>query len=219
MESFFQKATDASGVILNAGPRGCRGFRVAPGAPSKNDTAANSAVKLKPGSFPVRVRERGTGKIIPLRNSDSVYFGYEFGAQQGFDLLDVENGDCWDVHLFDGPEDGMTAAGQKARVPVRIADTTAVPNGTPPTLATDGFPIRPGTLSLTTYFTGTPRVCTLWFRMLDGTWFATGETVDNTVVGATLYDSRQLAVPGDRFAWVATGAGQTCVIEASQEVG
>jgi hypothetical protein len=219
VEYFQARApTSSGGVILTAGPRGCRGFRVVPGVPSKND-AGNTSVKLRPGSFPVRVRERGTQKIIPLHNSDSFYFGEEFGKQQGFDLLDVEDGDCWDVYLFDGPEDGVTAGGKRRTVPVRVADSAAVPNAVNPTLATEGYALRPGMVSITSYFGGTARACTLWVRQLDGTWFNTGEVVDNTIVGAVLYDTRTLNVPGDRMYWSAAGAAQTVVVEAEMEVG
>lgn len=213
---WYPGSASSAGVILNAGPS-CRGFRVAPGVPSKND-ASNSALKSRPGSYPVRVRERGTNNIIPVRNGDAFYFAEEF-APQGFDLVDLEQGDCWDVFVFDGKADGVIPNGRKRTVPVRIADTTAVPNGTPPSLATDGWPLRPGVVSITSYFTGTPRLNTLWVRLLDGTWFSTGDTVDNTAAGAFLYDTRDLRVPGDRFYWQATGAGQTVIVEAEMEVG
>jgi hypothetical protein len=209
----FPGKADANGVINLACPVGCFGFLVTPGAPSKN-AAGNTDVKARPGAYPVTVRFRGGGEPIPIRNGHAFYFGSE---ARPFDIVDAESGDCWDVFAFETREDGMMLASQKASVPVRVSDAVAVSNAVAPTLITDGFALRPGTLNVTSYFGGTPRVNTLYVRLLDGTWFNTGETFDATA--GLLYDTRVIAVPGDRFAWVAAGAAETVIIETRQEVG
>lgn len=208
----FPGKADANGKILNAAPR-CFGFMLAPGIPSVKENAGNNV--LMPGSFPVRVKPRGSGEIIGVRNSHAFYFGEEFPS---FDILDCDAGDCWDVFTFDTREDGIMLASAKTLIPVRIQGATAVPTASP-ALATDGFAMRPGMKSFTAYWSGTARVNRLWvLPTAGGTWFDTGVDYDQTAT-TQRFDNFVIGVNGDRFAFVASGAAQSVALDANMEVG
>lgn len=203
---------DANGVILNAGPA-CQGFMLAPGVPSRRETG-NAGQTLVPGSFPVRVRPRRSGDILPVRNSHALYFAREFPE---FDLLDCDPGDCWDVYTFDSREEGIMLSGAKAEIPVHITDAVALATANP-TLATDGWPLRPNLKNFSVYYSGTPRVNRLWVRRLDLVWFDTGIDYDQTATTVRL-DRFEIGVKGDRWTLIGSAGAQNVVVEGSYEVG
>jgi len=193
------------------------GFRVRPAALPR--AAQDYSRSARPGSYPVRVRLDGAGESFLVLNADSYYFAE--GREPAFkflQLVDGDPGDLWQIDVFETRAEGQTPAGRPSRAPFELVPAgTSAPNVNP-TLATDGFPLRPGQRRITTYWAGTLGVATLWVRRLDGTWFNTLETVDSSG-GAQLYDTREVAVPGDRAYWRATGAGLTYALEVEAEVG
>jgi hypothetical protein len=199
---------NSSGVVVNAGPS-CWGFMLAPGVPSRNE-GQNSALKQIPGSFPVRVRFRGSKEELPVRNSQSFYFDKPCPE---FDIIDCDSGDVWDVYVFDSRNDGIMRSGNRVKVPVRVSDAVALP-AADPALATDGFPLRPNLTKFTVYFSGVARVNTMWVRQLDGTWFNMGDTYD---AAAQNYATFDIGVPGDRWILRPAGGTQTVVVEGAFE--
>lgn len=203
---------DANGRIVNAGGA-CHGLRLMPAVPSRN-APGNTNQKAVPGSFPVRVVPRGSAEPIDVINSDAFYFAREFPA---FDIVDCDAGDVWLVTTFDSRDEGQMASGAKAQIPVRIADSVALP-AADPALVTDGYPLRPNLRNFTVYFSGVARVNNLWVRQLDGTWFDTGVQYDQTATTERMVNFT-IGVPGDRWTLRPAGGAQQVVIEGAFETG
>lgn len=210
---------DSSGRILDAGGPG-RALCLRPAvAPTKAGGENVGAVQM-PGAFPVTVKLKGGGKAgtFPVINSD-VHFFAPGDAFKGFDVVDCDASDTWEVTVWEESPAGRFSAPTKALVPVAIQDTlTAVPTAAP-SLSTDGFPMRPGFKRYTLFFAGTARSHTLWVRKLDGVWFDTGIIVSDQTATTERVVPMDIHVPGDRFALRASGASQTLAVEGTFEVG
>lgn len=190
------------------------GFRLRPGAQPPN--AAGYSRTQRPGSYPVHVRIDGQGEPLIVANSDSFYFPKDrpFTFLQ---LVSAESGELWQVDVFEHRDEGQTPSGARQRVPFELAPTgTAVPT-TAPAAATDGYPLRNGQRSISTYFAGTLSVATLWVMLQDGTWFDTQDTADPS--SGPRFDARDIRVSARRFAWRAASASMTMTIEVDAEHG
>ena len=193
------------------------GFRVRPGALPR--TAPDYARTSRPGSYPIRVRLNGEGEPLLVQNADSYYFSDAKREEPAFkflQLVDGESGDLWHIDIFETRQEGQTPAGRPSRAPFELLPAGTSAPAANPALSTDGFPLRPGQRRITTYFAGAAGVATLWVRQLNGTWLNTLETIDSTVQA---YDTREVAVPGDRAFWRAAAAGLTMTVEVEAEVG
>lgn len=211
MRSHF--ATVKTGGVAEVGAPGV-GFRLRPGAFPPN--ASGYARTQRPGSYPIQLKLDGQGEAITVLNGDSYYFG-EAGGFRFLQLVNGEAGDLWLVDVFESRDEGVTPDGKRQRVPYELAPTgTAVP-AADPAAAADGYALRNGQKTITTYFGGTLTTATLWVMKQDGTWFNTGEVVDPT--GAPFYDTRDIRVSAKRFAWRAAAANMTMCLEVDAENG
>lgn len=190
------------------------GFRLRPGAQPPN--ALGYSRTQRPGSYPINLRIDGEGEVLTVANADSYYLD----PKKRFTFLQLVNGtagDLWHCDVFESTGEGQSPAGRPSRVPIELAATgTAVPT-TAPALAADGFALRTGQRRISTYFAGTLSVATLWVQLQNGTWFDTQDQADPA--SGPRYDTREVAVPGNRFAWRAAAGAMTMTIEAEAEVG
>lgn len=186
-----------------------QGFRVTPSLPGASDPRYD--VGNVPGQLPVSVQIDGVGELHHVANAD-VYF-----PELPFQLLDLTGCEpsSWYVVQTYTLAEGMVPAGQPARRAYRVAAAgTAVPT-VAPALATDGWPVRPGTQSLTWYATAGVS-CRLYVRSLAGNWVDTGVDLD---FSSEFVQTRLVDAPGDRVALKASAGGMTVELDASAEVG
>lgn len=191
------------------------GFRVAPAVP---DASSPSFSRVnRPGRLPLSVRMNNSGgEQLHITNSDARFFADAF---TDLFIEGAESGDWYCVEIYESRQEGIIPAASKAVVPVELAPAgTAVP-AVDPTAFTDGYPLRPGMKAITSYFAGTLQAATLWVRTTGGVWKSLADVVDPSAAGALAYDSRSIAVPGDRFYWRGAAAAMTVTIEAQMEVG
>lgn len=186
------------------------GFRIVPAIPAPGDAAAN--VNARPGRMPVIVRRNGTEEPLTCF-AEGHYFEERF---KFLDIQGAESGDSYLVQVFEAPRELVLPSARAGRQGhVLVPAGTAVPTAVP-ALSTDGFPLRPYQRRLTTYFEGVLTTATLYVRKLDGTWFNTNETADPTGANPR-YETREIAVPGDRAQWVAAAINMTMTVEAESE--
>lgn len=206
-----------SGRILDAGGPG-RAFCLKPAVkPRQSDVATEQPTQV-PGAFPVRVRFKGKGKRgeVLVLDSDVHIYG-EDDAFDGFDILDAgDDGDTWAVYVFEHPHAGLFRTGAKSVVPVVVQNTAVAVPTSNPNASTDGWPLRPGLKNFTAFFSNTARTNRLWVRQLNGTWFDTGQ---DFAAATDPMPTFTVDVPGDRFAFVASGANQNVRIEGKFETG
>lgn len=186
------------------------GFRLVAALPPQG--SPEFLVTNRPGRLPVIVRLDGQGEPL-FTFGEARFFGERF---KFIEVTGCEDGDCYILETFEHPRELVQPLARPARQGFRLAAAAAVSTSAP-SLSTDGYPLRPGQKRITTYFGGTLSVATLWVRQLDGTWFDTQDTADPS--SGPRYDTREVAVPGDRFAWRAASANMTQTIEVESEVG
>lgn len=186
------------------------GFRLVAALPPIS--APGYLVTNRPGRLPVMVKLNGEGEPL-FTFGEARFFAERF---KFVEVTGAEDGDCYILETFEHPRELVQPLARAARQAYRLAAAVAVATAAP-ALATDGYPLRPGQRKITTYFGGTLSVATLWVRQLDGTWFDTQDQADPT--SGPRYDTREVAVPGDRFAWRAAAGSMTQTIEVESEVG
>lgn len=195
---------DSTGSARDVGGR-AHGFRVVPGR------QVGAAVNVRPGSYPIRVTTDG-GQRFDVTSDEARLLGEPFNWLQ---LTGGEAGDVWRVQLLEQRHEAVFPAGQRSAVPVQVQAATACPT-IAPTLATEGFKVRPGTRAHTFYAAGVATTARLWVRSAGGTWVDTGEDLDFTANAA---QSRIVTNSADRVYLRAAAGGMTIEIDSEVEVG
>jgi hypothetical protein len=198
---------DANGVfrVVQSG----NGFRIAPALPAVTD--ARYTVDQVPGQLPLEVQLSGVGDWHHYGASDVQF------PEERFTFVDVRGAEpsSWYVLQTYERGEGMVPAGKANRRAYRVAPAgTAVPTVSP-TLATDGFPVRPGSQSFTIYSTAGV-VSRIWVRSVAGNWKDTGIDLDFVTEPTT---TRYVDAPGSRWALVASIGGMTIEVDGASEVG
>lgn len=202
MREFFV-TLDSNGKALDVGTRGI-GFRLVPARPQ------SAAVGTRPGSYPIRVKPDGGSTELHITADDT-------RRLESFKFLVIEGGeagDVWKVQIIERPGEHIDPPGQRGSVNVQVQPATPCTAGVP-TLATQGFKVRPGTKAHTFYASGVPEVANLFVRSAGGTWYPTGEELDftaNNVITRVVYNST------DRVYLQASGA-MLIEIDSEVEVG
>lgn len=206
MRTLIVKA-DASGACRSTA--GGFGFRILSALPSPADPGFN--VNERPGRLPVTVRLDGSSEPMTCFGE-----GHYFPARFKYlDITGAESGDVYLVQIFEDPRELVMPNARSGRQAFILQAVGTSAPAADPALATDGFPLRPGQRRITTYFGGVLGSATLWVRRLDGVWFNTADDVDPSA--GPRYDTREIAVPGDRAYWRAAGAGLTFALEVESE--
>lgn len=178
---------------------GGRGFRV--------KRARGVGQTARPGSFPVVFETSGRRYLVT--SAESRYLSEAERFEGG--TLFGEAGDSFVVETFVERDEGLIAVGGRGSVAVPVQAATAAPTAAP-TLDTDGWKIRPGTLSTTFYASGVLGNATLWVRTARGVWVDTLEVLDFATAPV---QTRQAIASADRV-YLRAAAG-TLNLEVDQE--
>lgn len=183
------------------------GFRLTPGRPDV--TGVQRPWEQRPGAYPVKVR-LDSGPELIITNGDALFFEAAFNVLQVFG----EPGDVWALQVFEHRSEGVIPAARSS-VAVQVQPPTACPT-VAPTLATEGWKVRPGTRSHTLYASGTLTTARLWVRSASGAWYDTGEDLDFTT---NPVQARLVYATADRVYLRAAAGSMNIEIDSECEVG
>lgn len=203
---------DANGKISKAGDPGV-GFRIVP------SVSRSEPVTRAPGNFPVTVRLRGRKGLLPdvleIANSDVRYCRDEGEHFESIEIEGAEAGDSWLIETFPTKQQGVIPAPTKTRRTYRVQAATTVPTAAP-TLSTEGFRVRGGTIGHNFAFAGTLQEATVWVRSAGGTWTNSLAVIDATAEAVAF---RTAFASADRVYLQAAAATMTVEVDAVAEVG